>query len=220
MKLIGDAYWVHGPLVFGPRELAARFAKEFARAKPIFAAMNKAEATKLVGPKVGDLPGVRVLFLRNGTPTGWIPMENGALFLRPLRKLGNRKPESYVVPTVLKEKLEVGDDWVLFDSVSGAVAEAEYLAKRAKDRLAIPLAPGTYVVEHSVPAPLYQLEYSAVRLRIDGASAPAVTTVKKKAAFRVDAETKKLAKSLRFIESEGGPVRGAGLRGPRSLARD
>ena len=208
MTLIGNPYWHHGPLVFGPRELAERFARDFAGAKPVFAAMRKAEVSKLLGPKVAEVLGVTVLLLRYGTPTRWVPMASGGVFLRPQRKLGNRKPESYVVPTTLRAKLDVGDDWVLFDSVSGAEGETADAAKRARDRLPVPLTPGRYIVEHSVPAPLFELEYEAVRLRPEGEAAPAVSPVKKKPGFAVDAATKKQAKALRFIESDGGPFVG------------
>lgn len=30
-KLVGDPYWVHGPLIVGPMAVAKRFAKDFAQ---------------------------------------------------------------------------------------------------------------------------------------------------------------------------------------------
>jgi hypothetical protein len=202
-KLVGDPYWVHGPLLFAPVSLAARFAAEFESVQPIFAAMREAEAEQLLTPTIIELFDTRVLVLPGGTPTQWLAMPSGGVFLRPLRKLGRLEPESFVVPHELPDALEIGDDWVLFDSVSGAEAPP-YTKLRAKHRLPIPLAPGRYVVEHSTAAPLHQLEYAAIRLRLAGASVPETVPVAR-VEFPIDAQTRKLAKSLRFIETEGGP---------------
>lgn len=208
MKLIGDPYWVHGPLVFGPRTLVTRLVRDFEKARPVFAAMRKDQETKLIGPRLAKVLGETVLLLCNGTPTGWVPMKNGGVLLRPLSKLGNRKAESYVVPETLDDVLIVGEDWALFDSVSGATEDDPHRKLRGKKLLSIPLAPGRYRVQHNTPAQLALLKYEAVRLMLEGADAPAVTRVKEKPGFPVDADIKKRAKSLRFITSEGGPFVG------------
>lgn len=206
--MIGNEYWVYGPLVFGPRSLAARFARDFEKTKQVFDALEKEQSKKLVGPRLAKVLGVEVLLLPSGTPTGWLPMANGGVFVRPIRKLEGKRPAaSFVVPEKLPRSLEVGADWVLFDAVAGATAEyPKYFDKRAKDLLPVPLAPGRYLVEHSTPLPYAQLEYAAVRLRLEGTDAPAAVEVKRPAPFAIDAATKKQAKALHFIETEGGPL--------------
>ncbi len=204
MRLVGNQYWVHGPLVFAPATLAERVAREFANANPVFKALRQQEATELVGPQIASLFGTKSLLLPGGTPTGWVPMDGGGVLLRPHKKLRQRKPESFVVSEKLADVLEVGSDWVLFDSASEA-QDGSAEAQARTNALPVPLAPGRYVVEYSTPAPLYMLEYSAVRLLLEGAAAPVAVKPRTKSGFAVDAAMKKQAKALRFLESEGGP---------------
>lgn len=201
-KSIGDPYWIHGPLVFGPAKLAERFACDYEQVREVFAAMREAEANTLPSPSIVELFGAPVLILPGGTPTHFVALGGGGVFVRPHKQLGRRKPESFEVDHELASELVVGEDWQLFDSMSGA--EGKQASVRAKARLDVPLAPGRYRVEHNTPAPLHQLEYSALRLLPVGATKPTTVPVVRKE-FPIDAAMRKLAKTLRFLETEGGP---------------
>jgi hypothetical protein len=198
---IGDDWWVHGPLIYGPKTLADRVAGEWTQVEGPLATLREAGNVAVQGPSIVELLGTPVLVLPLGTPTHFVALGQGGVLVRPHRKLGRRKPESFEVPLELGE-LEVGEGWQLFDAMLGATGELA--AARAQARLDIPLAPGRHRVEHSKPAPLHELEYSAIRLLPVGAATPATLPVVRKA-FPVDAEMRKLAKTLRFLDTEGGP---------------
>lgn len=204
-KLIGDPYWVHGPLVVASRTVARRFAKDFAEVKAAITRYVRRGDKELLHPQTMKLFGEEVLLLPHGSPTEWLPLGAGGVLHRPHRKK-KLDPKTAVVPERLAKPITLAADAVLFDAVSQAPAGHATEKARARDVLPLGLPPGRYTVEYSTPAQLALIPYSAVRLWPEHAAPARTVAAKPDPSFAVTAEMKKQARALRFVDSEGGPL--------------
>lgn len=222
MGWVGEFFWTHGPIVLGTPELRRVW----------HATLPKSDAVRLTGIKKAfsrfENEHGPAWVLPGGNHTTWIPVDarSGFLvrrdnYLHPRRVemlVDILEPSWFTGPWRKLTSFHAETPLHLFDTVSGAIAahEGEELQKaqaesRCDNYFVLELDAGDYVVHKSQATIVVESREAVVtvfRLRREGHTMPTLVSVEKPSKpepLQVTSGTIELAKSLKFVGTDGGP---------------
>lgn len=208
-KKFGDFFWASGPIFIGSKKLADAAA---AREPKLLDALKKEVkapvAKKLLGEPV-------VVFGAENKPSVWLQDADGGVLVRVFKHCN--PPQLPTVLAAVPEQVPP-DSWkrkVLAFKLAGEAKRffidpwANHPAKRPPAPIAVTLGAGDWEIDQSVvgkdqlAAELFVFRRKGAKVELRGAKPPPVPQVP---TVTLEAATKQKAKTLRFVETEGGPV--------------